>query len=175
MKRKRPKKEVNPKEGNGLLSGVFTAYFILLLHVLLLGLLGVMVIFFRGMIHYMLWIFLGVLSIIGFSAYRIYTRMREERRNLEELLALPGLNGRSVEVSVLGGLASLRVGNGGGGNNALPPPGVIDLLPSSGQADSPSTQVSRLAELARLYENDMITLDEYERTKDRLLNGASGA
>jgi uncharacterized membrane protein YqjE len=42
------------KEGDGLMKSVMMAYLILVLHVVLLMGLGVLVFFFRGIVHYML-------------------------------------------------------------------------------------------------------------------------
>ena len=55
-----PKKE---KE-SPYFKSVLVAYFILVLHVILVAGLVVMVIFFRGIINYMIWIFLGGLIVM---------------------------------------------------------------------------------------------------------------
>ncbi|MEE4358219.1 MAG: SHOCT domain-containing protein [Desulfococcaceae bacterium] len=155
------------KESSGLMSGVFTAYFILLLHVLLLAVLGCLVLFFRGFVQYMLWIFLGGAGLIGYSGYRLVRRMKEENKNLQELLRLPVFSGRDVEVSLLGGLASLRVGSPG--EREIPMiPLETEILP---QVENISNDcVRELAELARLYENKLITLEEFNQAKHQLLN-----
>ncbi len=155
------------KESSGLMSGVFTAYFILLLHVLLLAVLGCLVLFFRGFVQYMLWIFLGGAVLIGYSGYRLVRRMKEENKNLQELLHLPVFSGRDVEVSLLGGLASLRVGNPG--EREIPMiPLETEILP---QVENISNDcVRELGELARLYENKLITREEFNQAKHQLLN-----
>lgn len=155
------------KQSSGLLSGVFIAYFILLLHVLLLVLLGCLVLFFRGFVQYMLWIFLGGVTLIGYSGYRLIRRMREENKNLRELLALPMFSDQDVEVSLLGGMASLKVGRSGAGK--------IPMIPLEAET-RPQLEhfsddcVRELSELARLYENKLITLEEFNQAKHQLLN-----
>jgi hypothetical protein len=163
-------------EGVSLFKGIFMAYSILLLHVVLLAALGCLVLFFRGVVQYMLWIFLFGSGVIAYSGYRIYRRMKDERKNLRNLLALPELNGRSVEVSLLDGFASVRLGAGHGGAGVLTlPPDAYNAVPQieNRREPRPSSRVQELTELARLLENQMITLDEYNRTKDQLLNGAA--
>ena len=63
MKRKKD----NEKEG--LFKGVFMAYTILILHVVLAAGLGLLVFFFSGMVQYMGWIFLTGLLILAASGF----------------------------------------------------------------------------------------------------------
>jgi len=152
------------KSGDGVLKSVFTAYLILVLHVALLAGLGLLVLFFRGVVQYMLWIFLAGAVLIAASGYLFWRRMKAEGKNLREMLRSPTFAGRSVEVSLLGGLASLRLGRPE--QPALPPgEGSADRqLPWEGQHP-----VQELAELARLKEDGLLTADEYERAKQKLL------
>ncbi len=160
-----PKKTENDK-GEGLFKSVMLAYMVLVLHVLLMVALGLMVIFFRGVVQYMLWIFIaGALAII-ISGYYFYRRMKAEGKTLKQMLSSPMLNGRPVEVSFLGGLASFRVGV----------PGQTQQL-ESGMADAtrqledPGTaRIRELTELARMLEQELITREEYNRAKQTLLN-----
>jgi hypothetical protein len=96
------------KEGDGLVKSVLLAYFILALHVLLIAGMAILVLFFRGMVNYMLWIFLGGIVLIGLSAFYFIRRMRAEGKSLREMLRNPMFNGRSVEVSLLGGMATVN-------------------------------------------------------------------
>jgi hypothetical protein len=55
------------KGGEGLFKSVMMAYLVLVLHLLLVFGLGLVVIFFSGIVQYMLWIFLlGAITILGF-------------------------------------------------------------------------------------------------------------
>ncbi|WP_054690371.1 hypothetical protein [Desulfosarcina cetonica] len=47
------------KEGDGLVKSVMLAYLILALHLLLIAGIAILVLFFRGVVNYMLWIVLG--------------------------------------------------------------------------------------------------------------------
>lgn len=172
MKSYRKKAKTDPQpEKNGIFKGVAAAYMILILHALFIALVGCLVLFFRGMVHYMLWIFLAGTALITFSGYRVYKRMKQERRNLSELLQLPHLNGNSIEVSFLGGVASVKVENPA--SKALPAGGAGARIPL--QLEAPGlSRVHELTELARLFENDLITREEFEISKKHIIEGISG-
>jgi hypothetical protein len=151
--------------GEGLFKSVMLAYFILALHVVLIVCLGLLVLFFRGIIQYMFWIFLaGAAAVLG-SGYYFYKRMKAEGRTVREMLRTPLLNGRPVEVSLLGGLASFRVGPAAGR------PGLeAGEHHSIHQLEDPETvRIREITELARLLENNLITREEYEKAKKQLL------
>ena len=62
-------------QGDGLFKSVMLAYMVLVLHVVLMLGLGLLVIFFRGVIQYMLWIFLfGTVAVVASGLY-FYRRM----------------------------------------------------------------------------------------------------
>ncbi len=168
MKRKSFQKK---KQGSGLFQGVFAAYSILLLHVLLLAVLGCMFLFFMGVMQYMLWIFLGGSALMTWSGYRVYRGVRKEEENLRELLRLPMFRGRSVEVNLLGGFASLRLN---GGSEAARPVTAMSEPPPRQLEGPVSARLRELRELATLFEKNLITEDEYHRTKEQLLNGTMG-
>ena len=158
-------KKPNKDKGEGLFRSVMLAYMVLVLHVILIVALVLLVIFFRGVVQYMLWIFIaGALSII-ISGYYFYRRMKAEGKTLKQMLSSPIMNGRPVEVSLLGGLASFRIGV----------PGHAQQLESSvtdptRQLEDPETaRIRELTELARMLEKDLITREEYNQAKQTLL------
>ena len=152
------------KPGEGLFKGVMLAYFVLALHVLLLVGLGLLVIFFRGIIQYMFWIFLaGSAAVIG-SGYYFYKRMKAEGKTLREMLKTPLLNGRPVEVSLLGGLAAFRIGP----SSRQPEIEAGDYHAVHRLEDPATLRIREISELARLLENDLITREEYEKAKQQL-------
>jgi hypothetical protein len=158
------------KENDGVVRSVLLAYFILALHILLIAGMAVLVLFFRGVVNYMLWILAGGVILVGISALYLVRRMRAEGKSLGEMLRNPVFNGRSVEVSLLGGMATVKLGQ----PSQLPAIGhdsTIDV-PRLDQPETPdSRDVSELAELARLLEKDLITVDEFNIAKRQLLNG----
>jgi len=149
------------KEGDGLFKSVMLAYLVLVLHVLLIFGLGLLVIFFRGVVQYIFWIVLfGSITILA-SLYYFYRRMKAEGRTLRQTLQSPLFIDRPVEVSLLGGLASFKVGNPG--NKPLL---GTDLHNSGNQLEDPATvRLREIKELARLFESNLITREEYEKAK----------
>lgn len=162
-KHKRKNKE---RSNPGLLSGVFAAYLVLILHVLLIMGIGLLVVFFSGIVNYFLWIFIGGMIAIAASAYLVYRRLRSRGRGLREALKTPLLAGRSVEIEFLGGLASLKVGDSRKDACLLDSDAAHDVP----RLEDPATmQVKELSELARLFESGLISLEEFETFKARLL------
>jgi hypothetical protein len=157
------RKKNNEKEG--LFKGVFLAYAILILHVILIAGLGLLVFFFSGMVHYMGWILLAGIVIFAGSAYYFYRRMKEEGKNLKEMIKMPLLNGRSVEVSVMGGLASFKIGKPDGESLQ----GIEGAHPYPLLEDQATVHIRELKELVRLLEGGLITRDEYDKAKEQLL------
>lgn len=154
------------KNEAGLFKGVMLSYFIVVLHILLIACIGLLIIFFRGIINYMLWVLLGGSALIIASAYLFYKRIKKEGMTLRETLNSPMFHGKTVEVSLLGGLASVKVGGGSGGvpvlgNNSSPQ--YLQL------EDPASVRLRELTELANLLEKNLITLDEYNDFKQEIL------
>ena len=150
-----------------MVKSVLLAYMILALHVVLIAGLGLLVLFFRGFVQYMLWIFLGGAAVVVYSGYRFWRRMKAEGKTLGEMLSNPAFRGRSVEVSLLGGIASFKLGAPG----RYPALTVGDDDPPVRQLEDPETaRIRELNELARLLEKDLITRDEYNLAKRRLLH-----
>ena len=151
-------------DGDGVMKSVMMAYLILILHVILLVGLGFLVFFFRGIVHYMIWIVLfGGLAIIA-SGYWFFRRMKAEGRSLRDTLNSPLFRNKTVEISLLGGLAQFRVGN----SNSPP---LLDYPHSEDSRQLEWTgdpQVQELTELARLLKSGLITPDEYEKAKQKI-------
>jgi hypothetical protein len=155
----------NSKQNDGIFKSVMMAYTVLLLHVVLIAGLGMLVLFFRGFIQYMIWIFLGGAAAIFVSGYRIYNRMRQEGKSLRETLGSPVFDGRPIEISILGGMASFRIGKDASPIHALPD---ATLQPTPLLEDPASVRLRELSELVRMLENDLITLEEFNTVKRQL-------
>ena len=93
-----------------------------------------------------------------------YKRMKMEGKTIREMLSSPQLGGRTVEVSLLGGLASLKI-------NASNDPAALDSN-SSGQfrqlEDPDAIRIREFSELVQLLEDNLITLDEYNKFKEQI-------
>lgn len=152
---------------DGIFKGILAAHLILLLHLILFAALGFMVVFLSGMMQYMFWIFLGGMAIVGLSAYLFYRRLRKEGKSLKETLRSPLFRGRNVEVSLLGGMATLKLDQDGSR-----PDKAIETGRTQAplQLEDPDTaRIREINDLARLLEKELITLDEFNKAKQRLL------
>ena len=155
------------KNNNGIGSAyksVILAYFILFLHILLIASIGVLVLFFRGIVSYMFWILIFGMFIITVSAYILYFKMKRQGKNLREMFILPNNFGRDIEVSFLGGIVSLKINNS---DKQLP---YKDSAFYKQIENFGSVHYMDMAKLVCLFENRLITLEEYNKAKDRLLN-----
>ncbi len=151
-------------EGEGLLKGVFMVYFILILHVFLIAGIGCLVLFFRGVVQYMMWIFLGCTIIAIASGCYFFKRMRQGGKNVGEVLNSSEFKGRTVEVSLLGGLASFKLGRP---DNA--PALDNGSFQQYQQLEDPATvRIRELNNLANLLEKKLITIEEFNETKKQL-------
>ena len=150
-------------ESNSIYRNILTAFLILIMHVLLVGGIGVLILFFYGIINHMVWVMLGI-SCLSAGGYWFYKRIRSDVRELKNI-AGDSFRGRDFEVSFLGGAATFKVSDKrdaqGNGSISLERP---RQLTGPGSED-----VKALSELAQLYEKRLITLDEYNRAKRKIL------
>ena len=125
-----------------------------------------MVIFFRGVTEHMLWVLLGAAGLFILSGFLIYRRIKSKGKKMFHDIENSSLfQGRSFEVSFLSGLASLKFGQ----SDDLKT--IEDHSPEvKFQLEDPDTiRIRELAELARMYEKDLITSEEYKRAKNQIL------
>lgn len=156
------------KEDKGLFSGVMVAYLVLLLHVLLLVLVGVAVVFFRGVVEYMPWILGGGFALILLSGYLFFRKFRKNAEKLREVLSDPVFRDRAVEVKLFGGVASLRLGQPTASANSTEPI-LLDRVPVMQLEDPEAQRLRRLDQLVRLLDQGLISTEEFARLKDELL------
>lgn len=159
-------KSNNTNQKEGLFKSIALAYAVLIMHLVLAAGLGLVVIFFGGLAQNFIWIFLSGMVLLALSAYLFYRRLRREGRSLKEAMHSPVFQGRSVEISFLGGMAALKLGapTGNDALNALEgsePPLLLE--------DPESVRVKEIEALARLLEKELITPEEYAAAKAKLL------
>jgi len=142
------------------------AFLILVLHLVLIAGIGVLVLFFSIVVSNLLWIFLGGVFAIMLFSYLLYRRMKKEGKDLKQVLSLPVFRGKTVEVSFLGGMATLKV------DNTRPMKAIeTNTADNTRQLAEPEViDIKELNELVRLLEDDLITLDEYNKAKHVLFN-----
>lgn len=161
---------IRKKDKDGLFKNIFVAYFILLLHVFLLAGIGLTVVLFKGIYHYLPWIMAGIGILVLSIVWFIYYRMRETSSSLSEVLGTPEFHDRAVEIRLLGGLASFEIKA-----KAQPLlPGHTSFSPYSNARliESASDRAERkLLELNGLYEKDLITQEEFEKARQNIIQG----
>ena len=157
----------NKKESNGLMKSIFAAHMILVLHVMLIAGVGCLILFFGAIVQYMVWILVIGSLLIFLAGYLIRRKMVMEGKQLRDMLSLPEFSGRTIEVSILGGMASLRLESSSQGNQAFQP-GLPNH--SNRLIDSDSFQLRELSELVELLNKNLITLDEYNMFKRKLMD-----
>ncbi|MEH0020537.1 MAG: SHOCT domain-containing protein [Desulfobacter sp.] len=165
---------IRKKDKEGLFKSIFTAYFILLLHVFLLAGVGLTVVLFKGVYHYLPWIMAGIGILVLAIAWIIYRRMRESSSSLREVLGTPEFQDRAVEVKLLGGLASFKI-------KAKEPQALLPEHPDSQiYTDSRDTRLiessveraeRKMLEINTLYEKNLITREEFETARQTIIQG----
>jgi hypothetical protein len=146
---------------NPLFKSIFVAFLILIMHVLLIAGIGILILLFYGIINHMVWMIIGFV-LIAIWGYLFYRKVIEDSKDLKNVVG--DMKGQNVEIKLLGGLATFRMGDSVLNN--------INQLPSQPPKElaAPETdRVKSLTELSRLYEKKLITLEEYEKAKKDLL------
>ena len=164
------------KDKEGIFKSLFAAYFVLLLHVFLLAGTGITVVLFRGVYQYLPWIMAGLAVLILALFWIFYLKMKKSSKEMKDILSFPEFRGRTVEVKLLGGVASFTIK--GGSDSGVPLLGQDGFNPDGGQLRlaAPEQGIEqRLAELARLYADELITRDEFDIAKKRILFGNQAA
>jgi hypothetical protein len=137
------------------------------MHLLLFAALGVLVVFLSGVMQHLLWILLGGMVFVALSGYLFYRRLLNEGKTLGEMLRSPMFKGRSLEVSLLGGMVTLKLDKHGEASDIK----AIDgkQQPPLQLEDLQSTRVRDIDTLATLLEKELITPDEFAKAKKQLL------
>lgn len=157
------------KESAALFRGILLAHLILFLHLVFIVGLGIVIILFRGLSQYMLWIFLGVTLVLIASAYFCYRFIKTRgHQTLKDLEKTAVFRDRSVEVRFLGGIASLKLGQPGT-SVAIENTTAETLNPRHQLEDPDTARIRELDRLAHMLEKDLITRDEFVIAKKKLL------
>jgi hypothetical protein len=114
----------------------------------------------------MLWIFLGTACLFILSGFLIYRRIKSKGKKMFHDIENSSLfRGRSFEVSFLSGLASLKFGRSDDLKTIEDHSAEVKF-----QLEDPETvRIRELTELARMYEENLITSEEFKRAKDQIL------
>lgn len=166
---------IKKADREGLFKSIFTAYFILLLHVFLLAGVGVSVVLFKGVYHYLPYILAGLGILVLLVAWVVYRRMRENSTHIRDVLSTPEFQDRTVEIKLLGGLASFKVKAKENNNLLLDhssghPYSGTHLIENSVN-NSVDRAERKILELNTLYEKDLITKEEFKTARQNIIQG----
>ena len=158
------------RDKDGLFRNIFAAYFILLLHVFLLAGVGVTVVLFKGVYHYLPWVMgcIGILVLIIAGIF--YQRMKHSSLDIKNILSMPEFQDRTVEVKLLGGIASFKIkaaenGQARIGKNTSGQSGQLLL-----ENDIQKTE-QKILKLTALFEKNLISKQEFEKAKQDIIQG----
>ena len=157
----------NSSADSSIAKNIFVGYFILILHVLLLVVLGVCIVFFRGIILYLPWIVGGGLTVLLLSGIWFYRRMKAGKRSLKDAIKDNVPQNRPVEISVLGGLASVRLGSSHGGAPMVAQPLQLE--------DGETSRLRSLENLMDMYNKGLISKEEFAMLKQDVLHSCGSA
>ena len=148
---------------NALFKSITVAFLILIMHVLLIGGVGILVLLVSGIINHTAWFLVGI-ALLAVGAYMLYKRIKVDSKKLKE--AVGDLRDRNVEISLLGGVATMKISSSNTDINTR-------QITSDGTrllTSPPSGNAQQLTELSRLYEKELLTREEYETAKKELFS-----
>ena len=143
-------------------------YLVLLIHLLLVIFLATAVVFIQGLSEYIEYILGGgVLLIIGSGAF-FYHLLKQNGKQILNTLQNPSFPGQNIEVSLLGGLASISIKSPGKNEQLMlgNPSPELRAIPELPPATAPHNELLRLSEL---YDRGLINKEEFLQLKDELL------
>jgi len=150
-----------------LLSGIMAGYLVLLAHLLLIVILATAVVFIQTLAEYIEYVLAGGLLLIIGSAVFFYQLLKKNGKQIINTLQNPSFQGQNIEISLLGGLASVSINNPNK-NSQL----VLDDQTTTIQAlpETPSiSPQNELLRLANLYDRNLITEAEFKQLKKEIL------
>ena len=156
-------------QGENLFKAVLIVHLILFLHLIIIVGLVLIVIFFRGIAQHTLWIFLGGIGLFILSGLFIYWYIRSKgKKMVHDIENSSFFQGRSFEVSFLRGLASLKFGE----SSELKAIENQRTEANLQLEDPEDIRIRDLTDLARMYEKNLITSEEYNRAKSQILKSS---
>jgi hypothetical protein len=158
------------RDKDGLFKSIFTAYFILLAHVVLLAGIGVTIVLFKGVYHYLPWIMGSIGILILVIAWIFYQRMKNSSSDIKDILLMPEFRDRTVEVRLLGGVASFKITAKPTQQNLIAPhiSSASDTLLIENDINRTEQKIFKLA---ALFEKDLITREEFDKARQNIIQG----
>ena len=158
--------KLDSKQNKSVFSGVMLAYLVLLLHILLMVGLAVTVVLIKGIYDFRWLIFILGIALVGGSGYYFYHYFKEHRQKINDIMSDPAFNDRTLEISLMGGMATLKLGHKDDSIKLIEAEGDTPIR----QLESPgSSQIKELSELNRMLDDELITREEFLRLKKEIL------
>ncbi len=156
----------NDEQNKSTFNGVMLGYTVLLLHILLMVGLGATVVLIKGIYDFRWLIFIAGIILIGASAYYFYNKFQQHKQKIVDLMSDPAFKDRSLEISLMGGMASIKLGNQNE-NMQLTHSEIeseVKLI-----AAPKSEQIEELSKLNRMLEDGLITREEFLQLKHEII------
>lgn len=165
-------KSKRKKQDKGYIwNSILLMFLIFILHILLVIGLVITVIVLQGFLEYTAWIFLSVFILILGSGFWFWRKFQQRKESLSDILNAPSFKGRDVEVSFLGGTVNLKLG---AQSNIKRSQETLQEYEKNDEPleleDQETIRIRDLKELGRLMEKGLITEEEYNLAKRRLLD-----
>jgi glucan phosphoethanolaminetransferase (alkaline phosphatase superfamily) len=155
---------MNQKDSS-ITGGVFLAYSIIILHALIIALLFMLIIFFRGIVHYILWITMAGIGLTFLSGLYFFRKLKQNSQKIKDILNDPAFAGRTLEIGFFGGAAILKV------NPQTEQPIALGYEPTKALPllNDNENPVNDLKQMGSLLEQNLITREEFDRLKKEIL------
>ena len=157
--------KLNDEQNKNFFSGVVLAYLVLLLHILLMVGLGITVVVIKGIYDFRWLILLAGIAIIGGSGYYFYRYFKEHKQKLHDLMSDPAFNDRTLEISLMGGMATVRLGHKDDNIKLI----QADETEVKQLEQPKSVQIKELTELTRMLDDELITREEFLMLKKEII------
>jgi hypothetical protein len=96
---------------NSIFTNIKAAFLILIMHVLLIGGIGTLVLFFYGIVNHTFWMILGFVSLTAGGVYYFVKRLNSDAKDIKNVIGDSVTKGNTVEISFLGGVANFKISN----------------------------------------------------------------
>lgn len=158
--------ELKDEQNKSVFSGVMLGYLVLVLHILLMVGLGATVVLIKGIYDFRWIIFIAGIAMLIASAYYFYTKFKEHKQKIVDLMSDPAFRDKTLEISLMGGMASIKLGNSNDNLQLIHAEGEneVKLL-----AAPKSALIKELSELNRMLDDGLITRDEFIQLKHEII------
>ena len=158
--------KLNVEQDKSVFSGVMLGYLVLVLHILLMVGLGVTVVLIKGIYDFRWLILVAGIALLGWSGYYFYRYFQQHKQKLSDLMSDPAFANRTLEISLTGGMATMRIGHKDDNIKLI----HADTEPEIKQLESSeSIQLKELSKLGRLLDDELIAREEFLRLKQDIM------